>query len=510
MVLTKEQSGLSCDNVNWIPETVHFYNNQDTITHDEKTGLLSYPKKDFLTVPVHHTSSHKSYQSISPSDSFQESCHSDISTRSILLTYNGNTGTLGGGISLVMTVASILPFLQGASVFSLPYAFVTAGKAFLPAFLTVNYLATLCSRLLMDSIYVTSPDGTHRHRIYNSYADLAFACWGQFGAVIMKILNYLFFLLVNVVNCVLFLRCLDNMLVGQDKVTPFQIQCVLLVLLIPIVLAIKDVSIFSYFGLFSTLSVLLACVMSMFVLIQRSDRWIENFELLPVIDWGKYRASLGITMLTMFVAPTLPGFESVMAEPKRFPTAINIAFGVSGSFKAVFGVIGALSFGSVTQEMLATNISESSLTLRFVVGSMLIINTLLNITFFMFTLLDSIDCFVYQHISARISSELKFSIPWKLTSRIVYLIIVLATSQLLPFFALASGVIGAVLISILGFIAPVLFHLTLKWHVLSIQQRFGELMLLFLTIFVGATASHSSCYELVKEVKKYHGLYKHT
>ena len=405
-----------------------------------------------------------------------------------------------------MTVLSILPFLQGAGILSVPYAFLIAGKAFLPAMLFIGFLGHVCSRLLIDSTYKRSCG--NRYRKYHSYEDLAFACWGIVGFRLIQVVNYTFLLMACVVNFVLMFHCLDQLagdfiIQHHIHLTSIQFGSIFSFVVIPVLMFAKGGKIFGYLGLLATVTIFLTTVCSLFVFAHSYKSWPSNFNQISVIDWDKYPVAMGIATLTIIATPALPSIESVMSNPKSFPVAVGASFAFSSGFKTVYGVLGVLSFGLNTNEIIAANLSGYSQIIRYVVSILLVLNATVNSICYMQLVLMSLDEQVFTcHRFPINSSDHPWYMIWKLVSRCLFLVLSLAVTDFLPYFALVSSLIGALFGSFLALISPVLFHLTLKWRSMAVKERLAEFVFLLFTIALCFWMSFASVRDLMHEFTK--------
>ena len=433
---------------------------------------------------------------------------SDSKMHSLMMTLPRAFNNTDHKTNSFMTGLSILPFLQGAGILGVPYAFLIAGKAFLPAVMFIGFLGNVCSRLLIDSTYVKSRT-LGRYRKYCSYEEVAHACWGKLGSRIMQVVNYTFLLMACVVNFVLLFFSLNQLFGGWMPylhLTSFQFGSLFALVLIPILMFLSNASgkVFAYLGVLSTISIFVTTICSTVVFVYHHREWAANFDRLPVINWEQYPVALGIATLTIIVTPALPSIEGVMSKPTHFPTAIGVSFAFSSVFKTVYGLLGGLSFGLATQGLVADNVCGYSPLIRYTVSTMLVLNSMVNSVCYMQLVLMSLDKLTFGMSQSGNSSTVSrpWFLVWKLFSRSMSVAMTLAVTNFVPYFALVSSVIGALFGSFLAFIAPVYFHLTLKWRSMSFKERIGELVLLLFTIALCALMTFASVRELIKEVRK--------
>lgn len=490
--------------------------NNGSVYHDpdfnvgESTRLFD-PRKGDLTISCDSNAfgdySYKSTSTIDDNDSIDGdflSNKSHASRYSFVATLIEKVSP-DNGSTLLLTVFSLLPILQGSAVLGVPYAFIVGGKAILPAILLISLLAMICTSLLVDSLYEISPRSLRRKRVYNGYGDLALACWGKLGSLVVKIMMFIYFAMNNVVNIVLLFKCLDNLMAHHNfPLTTNQLGCLSMLVFLPPMFFMKKISSLAYLGLIATFAVIVASLTSIVVFVQEFGQWHENLAQIQMIDWNQFPVGIGIIMYTLIAAPSLPDIEGTMRDRTKLPTALYVSFGTSSIFKSVYGFIAVLAFGFSTKQLIATNVSEESVPCRYIISIMLIVYAFCNSTFFFYLILQDIERILIRNVSDSIADGRKFHIVWVLFSRPLVLVILVAISLIMPFFALVSGVVGAVCGSFLAFISPVMFHLKLKWAQLSLTRRTCEVILLIISVLLGSITSYSSINKLVTSILNHH------
>ena len=137
------------------------------------------------------------------------------------------------------------------------------------------------------------------------------------------------------------------------------------------------------------------------------------------------------------------------------------------------------------------------------VSILLVLNATVNSICYMQLVLMSLDEQVFTcHRFPINSSDHPWYMIWKLVSRCLFLVLSLAVTDFLPYFALVSSLIGALFGSFLALISPVLFHLTLKWRSMAVKERLAEFVFLLFTIALCFWMSFASVRDLMHEFTK--------
>ena len=82
--------------------------------------------------------------------------------------------------------------------------------------------------------------------------------------------------------------------------------------------------------------------------------------------------------------------------------------------------------------------------------------------------------------------------------RIIGTLLCVAVAVVVPYFALVSGVVGAIVRTCLVFVFPVAFHIQLKWKESTNLSKFSEVLLLAVEFVLGCLATYSSVSALLK------------
>ena len=295
----------------------------------------------------------------------------------------------------------------------------------------------------------------------------------------------------------------DFIMQHHIHLTGIQFGSIFSLVIIPVLVFAKGDKIFGYLGLLTTGTIFLTTFCSLFVFVHNYESWARNFNEIPVVDWDKYPVAMGIAMLTIIATPALPSIESVMSNPKSFPVAVGAAFAFSSGFKTVYGVLGVLSFGVTTNEIIAANVSDYSNVVRYVVSILLVLNTIVSVVCYMHLALMSIDLHVFTCRWCPVNSvDHPWYMAWKLVSRTLFMGLTLIVTNFLPYFALVSSLIGALFGTFLALISPVLFHLTLKWPMMAAKERFAEFVFLLFNVTLSVWMTFASVRDLLNEFGK--------
>ena len=459
----------------------------DPVTYSEREQAFFYESDD----------------SIGTEDGLKSLLRSTVSQKSFSKSVSSNTssGTLKEKLSedrkstLFMAVCNMLPVLQGSIVFGIPYAMVQGGLVFIPAFIILCLMADFSGLLLIECLYSVSPKSLQRKRVYADYKDVTKACWGTLGSKIVNTIFTMYVIANNVVNVVVVGKCLSDLLSNYIPFNATEFMLLSSVLITPL-LFIRKLSVMAYFSLIAVSSIVIASLTSFGYMIYRHDTWSKNFQEIPYFDVNGFPLAIGIASYSIFLNCVLPQVEGSMKKPKQVSAAIHISFTVSTILKALFGLFGALTFGITTKQLVSQSISKQSTIAKFVISIALCGYSIPNYALIFYL--------VFVQIDELLKERKKFNIFTLTLTRISFTCLCVGIAIIVPYFALVSGVVGAITGTCFIFVFPVIYHVQLKWKETSTTKKVLEISLLVVGLVVGGLATYSSIVALVQAIAKDH------
>ena len=390
--------------------------------------------------------------------------------------------------SLFMAVSNMLPVMQGSIVFAIPYAMLKGGFLFIPSCIMLCMMADFSGLLLVECLYSISPRSKVKKRIYADYKDVTEACWGKVGGQIVNALFITYVVANNVVNAVLFGKCIKNLL--YDYVFLNEKEFILLssFFLTPM-LFIKKLSVMAYFSLIGVISIIVASLISFGYMIYQHDSWCKSVPQISYFDVDGFPLAIGIVLYSIFLNTVLPQIEGSMRNPKQIGAAIHISFTVSTVLKLLFGLFGVLTFGITTNQLVSQNISEQSTFAKIVIPIALCFYAIPNYALMFYMVFEQTDNFLKKlnKLNA-VSSTL---------TRICGTLLCTGIAMVIPYFALVSGVVGAFPGTCFVFVFPVICHIQLKWNDTCAVKKCLEVLILIIGFIVGGLATYSSLVALL-------------
>lgn len=251
------------------------------------------------------------------------------------------------GMSDFQAGVSLAKAIMGAGTFAMPWAFSQMGYVVGPLVLMmIMYLSVYSLGLL-----VTCARGR------TSYVDVARGIFGVRGAF----LAYSASISASIGVCGSYLVFMASTL---HTLLPHISQNSYLLLLAPpaiLLSSVRNVQRFAFTSLLGDISVVLGMVVVVIYGISYHKR-SEDDEDRGLVAAGSFKSmplgfgSIGYLFLVHFLS--LP-IESAMTRPERFPAVALVTFSFCGLLSVAFGLIGYLTFGNKTQQIVLLNVEGS-------------------------------------------------------------------------------------------------------------------------------------------------------
>lgn len=81
---------------------------------------------------------------------------------------------------------------------------------------------------------------------------------------------------------------------------------------------------------------------------------------------------------------------------------------------------------------------------------------------------------------------------------------IMAFALTLPYFTYLMGLTGNITGLILAFLLPCMFHIKLKWHVISYKKRFLDVMIILLSLIASVVGTWNSLSTLKNKIMESH------
>ncbi|KAL3122005.1 hypothetical protein niasHT_004127 [Heterodera trifolii] len=367
----------------------------------------------------------------------------------------------GGAITTLQAAWNVTNAIQGMFIVGLPFAVKIGGWC---AILALTGVAWICYRtglILIECLYEDCPtDGTdhssqqkmkRRRKVRRSYREVAEAVRPGLGKfVLIAQLTEL------ASTCILYIVLAGDLLQGcfPSVDRPAWMMMTTVVLLATAFL--DDLRVVSNLSMANAVSHLVINGIMVFYCLSQFSEW--RFSSLPIVP--NFRL--------------FPTVVSSMQDSDEFKPMLALSHSAAAVFKALFGLIGFLTFAEFTQKEISNSLPNQGF--KVLINLVLVIKALLSypLPYFAIVHLLSDNLFRGVHLGGLFSScygtDKKLR-EWALSLRIVLILWTLWMALSVPYLVELMGLIGNITGTVLSFIWPAYFHLKLCGHKASPEQR---------------------------------------
>ncbi|KAI3382383.1 hypothetical protein SNEBB_001759 [Seison nebaliae] len=313
-----------------------------------------------------------------------------------------------------------------------------------------------------------------RTRIRDTYGDIAAAVMGEkIGPIMVNIAQTVELLM----TCTLYMVLCGDLLVGAWAHTPLDQRTwtiLAAVCLVPCAI-IKHLRAVSWLSFLNTVVHVLINIIIVFYCISHIKDW--HWSEVPVrVDMKQLPISLGIIIFSYTSQIFLPTLEGNLSDRHNFRRMLKWSHIAAGSMKTVFAIVGYLTWGMQTQEVIVNNIPSASM--RRCLNVTLVFKAMFSFALPFYAAVELLEGILFVDRSFSIfpscyDEEHRFKL-WAIILRVLLIIIILLMAILTPHFALLMALIGSISGTLLSLIWPAWFHLRLKWNDLSLSVKIWD------------------------------------
>jgi proton-coupled amino acid transporter len=381
----------------------------------------------------------------------------------------------------VLDFANILKTFIGSNFLGMPYAFHQAGVyGGIVGILVIAWVTNHCCKLL-----VHCKNSLPNANEMATYGDVGTQVLGKRGKLLVDIflvftqtgfcIGYAIFISKNIDSFMP--SAIQDLHLLSDGVSIVSIAitaaCVL-----PLCF-VKKVKQLSGFSLIADVTL----VVGMAIVLYYDDCGeVYNME---GINWSGLPIFFGlVTSSFEGIGLVVPVERTMNRDKLRYPLLLDIVLCLVTLMLGSFGVLGYLTYGNDTKDVITLNLPEDDV-LTYVVKACLIIAIIFTYPMQLFPVTE-----IFDFVFLKKASEGLFDVKGN-AIRVVCCLFTVTIAFFVPFFGLISGLIGALGSSFLAFILPVVFHLVmfrkeLSWWVIAkdvIILIFGSTALIVGTVF---------------------------
>uniref|UniRef100_A0AC34RP00 Amino acid transporter transmembrane domain-containing protein n=1 Tax=Panagrolaimus sp. JU765 TaxID=591449 RepID=A0AC34RP00_9BILA len=366
-------------------------------------------------------------------------------------------------ITALQAAWNVTNAIQGMFIVGLPFAVKVGGWITVFALIFVSYVCYRTGLSLIDCLY---EDGKKVRKSYREVAETACPGLGKF--VLIAQLTEL------ASTCILYLVLAGDLLQGcipsVDK--PAWMMLVSAVLLGTAFL--DDIRIVSHLSLANAVShLIINAIMVIYCLSQLTDWQISSVVIFPNIRL--LPTMIGVVVFGYTSHIFLPALEASMQDPKEFKWMLSASHIAAAIFKALFGLIGFLTFAEFTQKEISNSLPNQYF--KILINIVLVVKALL--------------CYGAD----------KSLREWAACLRIILLLWTLLVALSVPYLLELMGLVGNITGTMLSFIWPAYFHLKLKGDKLTEEERKFNKFVIGMGIAVMVLGVYYSSIELITAIR---------
>uniref|UniRef100_A0A0R3RJC4 Aa_trans domain-containing protein n=1 Tax=Elaeophora elaphi TaxID=1147741 RepID=A0A0R3RJC4_9BILA len=199
----------------------------------------------------------------------------------------------------------------------------------------------------------------------------------------------------------------------------------------------------------------------------------------------------------------LPSLEGSMEDPTKFKWMLRWSHIIAAVFKALFGLLGFLTFGDFTQKEISNSLPNQ--TFKVIVNLVLVIKALFSYPLPYFAavhlLKDNLFLGTQKTLFTSCYGVGHSLREWALCLRIILVLMTLMIAMSVPYLIELMGLVGNITGTMLSFIWPAMFHLKLKEAYAKESDRKFDKFIIGIGIFLMTVGLYFSALELIQAIR---------
>jgi amino acid permease len=360
-----------------------------------------------------------------------------------------NEVTRSEGKSKYAALLNLGCLLAGTGMLGLPVSLRQGGWVAVILIPLAAALAVFCGRLQVDCHY-PRPDVR-----LETYGDVGQEAFGKPGKIIVEI----FSALVNLGSCILYVIFIGDNLRDLAKDWGFVmgvrywmiIAGVIVTIPVILIKTLKEATLLGLFGaLASVVVVVISCVLAFMDL----PRQQENEVIHVVVDWQGFPIALTTLAFAYGACVVYPHLEHSMRHPQQFSQVLIYGLATVATLYTFIASVGYAIYGHTVESPIFKNVPNGPAVITAVI--IITIHTILVCPLFM--------CSFALDFEAGLGiNEEKYSkvTAWilRVSTRAFFGVLITLVAMFLPFFEHFMSFAGAISMSVLTFVIPIICHL---------------------------------------------------
>ncbi|GMS88984.1 hypothetical protein PENTCL1PPCAC_11159 [Pristionchus entomophagus] len=355
-------------------------------------------------------------------------------------------------ITALQAAWNVTNAIQGMFIVGLPIAVKVGGWWSVGAMVGVAYICYWTGVLLIQCLYEKG------EKIRHSYKDVAEAYHPGFGKVVLAAQ-----LTELLSTCIIYLVLAGDLL---QACFPSIDKPAWMMLVSSMLLGcsfLDSLQVVSTLSLANAVSHLIVNAIMMIYCLSQISSWSLSSVTFG-LDFYTLPTMIGVVVFGYTSHIFLPSLEGNMQEPKQFNAMLKWSHVAAAAFKAIFGLMGYLTFGEFTQQEISNSLPNQGF--KIVINLVLVVKALLSYPLPFFAAVHIIRDNFFKGTKKTMFTgcySLDGSLrEWALFLRILLILFTLFVALSVPYLIEVMGLIGNITGTMLSFIWPALFHLKLK------------------------------------------------
>eukprot|EP00808_Paulinella_micropora_P012989 g5699.t1 len=208
----------------------------------------------------------------------------------------------------------------------------------------------------------------------------------------------------------------------------------------------------------------------------------------PLINLAELPLFFGIASFSFAVHGVVLPVQSRMRHPDDFSSVLDVVMLGSGLLFGLVGMVGFVTFGNETEGDVTNNLEQVlDHSLVLALKAALLVALLGIYPLMLFPVTEAFDPSPDQPYT------LWPRLAWFLI-RVLFVAFTCIIGEVMPFFGLVTSLLGALSVSVIVFIFPVVTHLRLRWDVMSCAWRVMDILVLVVVVVVGRDELCMACH----------------
>ncbi|KAK3091092.1 hypothetical protein FSP39_017053 [Pinctada imbricata] len=385
-------------------------------------------------------------------------------------------------------------------IVSFPYAVLQGGYWAIFAIIFVSYICCHTGKILVDCLYDEDKYG-NVIRVHCSYVDVANHVWGsKLGGKIVNVAQIIELLM----TCILYVLLCGELIHGSFPNAGVDLSSWIMIstaLLLPCAF-LQSIKSVSWLSFWCTVAHMIINAVIIIFCFTKIEEWKWNDIQLEIDIWT-FPISLGIVVFSYTSQIFVPTLEGNMTNPQRFSCMMNWTHIAAAAFKALFALIGFLTFGMGTKEVISNNLPSQPFII--VINIIFVIKALFSYPLPYFAAVEILEETFFRgkpktFFPQCIDSVGKLKV-WGVALRLWLVIVTMLLAIFIPHFAILMGLIGSFTGTMLSFVWPCYFHLKIKWHKLRWYSRAWDIVIIILGLCCAAVGMYYSGRALVRALQ---------